>query len=577
MARYLLLLFSLIAAALAAALGVVNGRDAIAAAHREMDRQLARAGKALASAEEDRFQDLLAVAARAAGFEPLRTALGERVARGEPPDQATLDAAGGALAVDVEPGATDRSTLLVVVSERGFADSRLGETSRFGDGPRTVVAGEALGGRRAHGFSVIDDRLYRVVAVPVGPGEKPLGALVLGFPVDEPFAAALKEAAGADVSILRGGKVVASTLPPSERSQVAAAAGPAGMLPFGFGQPPPGAASILGVVPAPFLLHGARGQRASAEPLPGVEGAVVVLSLDALAAIGPAAAQGERALLLAAALLIAGIALFAVARGPSGDAVGRLADAAEALAAGTLQPAPEGLGGDLGRIARALGHLGPAAAPEVFLPAPRAEGEAPPPAAPEPTPSFARVPEATTSSPTDPFGGLGRPPLEKTVIAPATPEPASTSGADWPAALSGAPAPARDAPPIPGGFDPFASFPPVGQTAGSDRTMTSADPTMVVPQEQTVVAAVPTALLRATSRAPEVDPEEAHHQEVFREFLEVRRRCGEAVEGVTFEKFAAKLRKNREQLVEKYRCRTVRFTVYVKDGKTALKATPVKE
>jgi hypothetical protein len=29
-------------------------------------------------------------------------------------------------------------------------------------------------------------------------------------------------------------------------------------------------------------------------------------------------------------------------------------------------------------------------------------------------------------------------------------------------------------------------------------------------------------------------------------------------------------------LVEKYSCRTVRFQVYVKDGKAALKATPVK-
>ena len=37
------------------------------------------------------------------------------------------------------------------------------------------------------------------------------------------------------------------------------------------------------------------------------------------------------------------------------------------------------------------------------------------------------------------------------------------------------------------------------------------------------------------------------------------------------------LRKNKEQLVAKYNCRTVRFQVYVKDGKAALKATPVKD
>ena len=37
------------------------------------------------------------------------------------------------------------------------------------------------------------------------------------------------------------------------------------------------------------------------------------------------------------------------------------------------------------------------------------------------------------------------------------------------------------------------------------------------------------------------------------------------------------LRKNKEQLVAKYNCRTVKFQVYVKDGKAALKATPVKD
>jgi hypothetical protein len=38
-----------------------------------------------------------------------------------------------------------------------------------------------------------------------------------------------------------------------------------------------------------------------------------------------------------------------------------------------------------------------------------------------------------------------------------------------------------------------------------------------------------------------------------------------------------KLRKNKEQLMQKYSCRTVKFQVYVKEGKAALKATPVKD
>jgi hypothetical protein len=74
-----------------------------------------------------------------------------------------------------------------------------------------------------------------------------------------------------------------------------------------------------------------------------------------------------------------------------------------------------------------------------------------------------------------------------------------------------------------------------------------------------------------------VAPDEVHFQDVFHEFLAVRERCGESGDGLTFEKFAIKLRKNRDQLVQKYGCRTVRFQVYVKDGRAALKATPVRE
>ncbi|HET9158883.1 MAG TPA: MXAN_5187 family protein [Myxococcaceae bacterium] len=76
---------------------------------------------------------------------------------------------------------------------------------------------------------------------------------------------------------------------------------------------------------------------------------------------------------------------------------------------------------------------------------------------------------------------------------------------------------------------------------------------------------------------PAAPPDEVHFQDVFHEFLAVRERCGEGGDNLTFEKFAGKLRKNRDQLVLKYGCRTVRFQVYVKDGRAALKATPVRD
>lgn len=75
--------------------------------------------------------------------------------------------------------------------------------------------------------------------------------------------------------------------------------------------------------------------------------------------------------------------------------------------------------------------------------------------------------------------------------------------------------------------------------------------------------------------APAEDPEEEHFHAVFDEFVAVRRKCGEPADGLTFEKFHARLQKNRDQLIEKFACKTVRFQVYVKDGKAAVKALPV--
>jgi hypothetical protein len=119
------------------------------------------------------------------------------------------------------------------------------------------------------------------------------------------------------------------------------------------------------------------------------------------------------------------------------------------------------------------------------------------------------------------------------------------------------------------------------------------------PDESTRVAAVPKELIQAarggtggtgehpalrvpTGAMPKVQSvgvsdEEKHFQEVFRDFIATRERCAEPADGLTFEKFKQKLMKNKDALVAKYNCRTVRFQVYVKDGKAALKATPVKD
>ncbi|MGZ3407763.1 MAG: MXAN_5187 C-terminal domain-containing protein, partial [Polyangia bacterium] len=99
--------------------------------------------------------------------------------------------------------------------------------------------------------------------------------------------------------------------------------------------------------------------------------------------------------------------------------------------------------------------------------------------------------------------------------------------------------------------------------------------------DQTAVASPTEALLRAAREVSQVAPnpaEDAIEQEfrqVYRDFIETKQACGESTDGITFDKFSGKLRSNRQQLITRYACKTVKFQVYVKDGKAALKATPV--
>jgi hypothetical protein len=71
--------------------------------------------------------------------------------------------------------------------------------------------------------------------------------------------------------------------------------------------------------------------------------------------------------------------------------------------------------------------------------------------------------------------------------------------------------------------------------------------------------------------------EEGHYREVFTEYLATRQQCGESTQDLTFEKFCVTLRKNRDQILQtRNDARGVRFSVYVKEGKAALKASPTK-
>jgi hypothetical protein len=63
---------------------------------------------------------------------------------------------------------------------------------------------------------------------------------------------------------------------------------------------------------------------------------------------------------------------------------------------------------------------------------------------------------------------------------------------------------------------------------------------------------------------------------VYEEFIALKKQCGEDAGSLTFEKFKGTLQRNKDALVARHNCVRVKFTVYVKEGKAALKASPVK-
>lgn len=100
--------------------------------------------------------------------------------------------------------------------------------------------------------------------------------------------------------------------------------------------------------------------------------------------------------------------------------------------------------------------------------------------------------------------------------------------------------------------------------------------------EQSSAGVAPTDTSEAgTARASVPEPDSQEERDVWRgvfeDFVAIRKRLGDPAESFTFEKFERTLRKNRGAIQTKHGCRRVRFRAYVKDGKAALKASPVRD
>jgi len=99
-------------------------------------------------------------------------------------------------------------------------------------------------------------------------------------------------------------------------------------------------------------------------------------------------------------------------------------------------------------------------------------------------------------------------------------------------------------------------------------------------EDATVVQAVPPEILEASMSGAHAAVKEADEiaewHAVYEDFVRTKKQCGEPTSGLTFEKFQQTLKKNKDQLMSKTACKRVKFSVYVKDGRAALKASPVR-
>jgi hypothetical protein len=173
-----------------------------------------------------------------------------------------------------------------------------------------------------------------------------------------------------------------------------------------------------------------------------------------------------------------------------------------------------------------------------------------PPAAPALAPRHSPTPAAGANGAFAPPAPPQRPPPASNPRAAAPPPPRSP--------LSSPALDARPAPP-----PPVAAPPPPPPPSGH----------MEEDEDATMVGSVPAEVMaQATGMSEGIE-----WRAVYDDFIRTKKQCSEPTDGLTFEKFSLTLKKNRDALIQRHACKRVKFSVYVKEGRASLKATPVKD
>ncbi|MEO0326114.1 MAG: MXAN_5187 C-terminal domain-containing protein, partial [Myxococcota bacterium] len=136
----------------------------------------------------------------------------------------------------------------------------------------------------------------------------------------------------------------------------------------------------------------------------------------------------------------------------------------------------------------------------------------------------------------------------------------------------------KDTVPPASGYDPSDFDDHASTTKVADvKAHTGYDPSAFEDDESaTKMAEIPDELLEAAKSLASPPSEEAGFRAVYAEFVAMKRRCGEPTDKLRFDRFKKTLTRNRDAILSKHDASTVRFTVYEKNGKAALRATPIK-
>ena len=469
------------------------------------------------------------------------------------PDERALRAAAAAL--QPEPD------LVVVATAHTAAVSRRGKAASLGEEPaRLPLIRIALEGGASPQFVSFEGKLYRAAASRI-PGN---AAVVLtGTAIDDRFAAQLRSLVDADVSFLQQGAVVATTLAADDRAAISAwAKAPAGAAGFG------ALRIVLPGVGARFSE-----QLPLGAPRAATRAALVPLSQGVQGAVSVPAAPNLAWLARYQAFYAAGWALFILVSFIWGLAAGRAPRVQTSRSAPVPTPPRAREETAIRRVSQPSGAGGSAA--DSAVGATPQSGDAPWTDEPVSAPVRAK---RRGHEPLDPElaavpGKDDEPQLGDLPAAGADPiwsgdpfGPSARAGAGQEQEQGGPPAPlgagwsneAADGAAAPGGW---------GQ----------ADPGAAEPWPPPEPEAKPTPKPAGPAKPADEgeDPDEAHFRDTFEKFMALRAETGESA-ALSYDKFAAKLRQNREQLLSRGTARTVRFTVYKKDGRAAIKASAIR-